>query len=238
MAKSSGKDIQFFVNEKAGIVSGLLLQPSGARAFLVFAHGAGAGMRHSFMEEIAIKLADQSVATLRYQFPYMEKHTKRPDSQTVLTDSVRAAVAAAKKHARELPLFAGGKSMGGRMTSLAAAEGLLEGVSGLIFFGFPLHAAGKPGAERGEHLARIPIPMLFLQGSRDALAELKLLKPLCANIGKRAELFVVQGGDHSFHMLKSAHKSDGEVFDELAKKAAGWIEKQVLRDCEKIAKSK
>jgi predicted alpha/beta-hydrolase family hydrolase len=226
MAKSRGKEIQFFVNEKAGIVSGLFLDPGGARALLVLAHGAGAGMRHSFMEEVAAKLADQGVATLRYQFPYMEKHTKRPDSQSVLTDTVRAAVAAAKKHARELPLFAGGKSMGGRMTSVAAAERPLDGVRGLIFLGFPLHAAGRPSAERGQHLAEIQIPMLFLQGSRDALAELKLLKPLCAEIGKRAELFVVEGGDHSFHMLKSAGRSDGEVMDEMVKKAAVWIEQR------------
>jgi uncharacterized protein len=224
MSVSRGKQIQFFVNEKGGIVSGLLLQPSGARALLLLAHGAGAGMRHSFMEDLAAKLADQNVATLRYQFPYMEKRTKRPDSSSVLMDTVRAAVAAAKKHAGALPLFAGGKSMGGRMTSLAAAEEPLDGVRGLIFFGFPLHAAGKPGAERGQHLAEIKIPMLFLQGSRDALAELKLLKLLCAKIGKRAELFVVDGGDHSFHMLKSAGRSDGEVLENVVKKTAGWIE--------------
>jgi predicted alpha/beta-hydrolase family hydrolase len=226
MSASRGKEIQFIVNEKAGVVSGLLLQPSGARAFLVLAHGAGAGMRHRFMEEVAAKLAAENVATLRYQFPYMEKRTKRPDHPNVLTDTVRAAVAAAKKHAGELPVFAGGKSMGGRMTSLAAAEEPLDGVRGLIFFGFPLHAAGKPGAERGQHLLEVKIPMLFLQGSRDALAELKLLKPLCAAIGKRAELFVVKGGDHSFHMLKSARRSDGEVLGDVVKKVAGWIEKR------------
>jgi predicted alpha/beta-hydrolase family hydrolase len=226
MTLSRAKQIQFFVNEKAGVVSGLLLEPSGARALLVLAHGAGAGMRHSFMEEVAAKLADQDVATLRYQFPYMEKRTKRPDPPSVLTATVRAAVAAAKKHAGEVPLFAGGKSMGGRMTSLAAAEEPLDGVRGLIFFGFPLHAAGKPGAERGQHLAEIKIPVLFLQGSRDALAELKLLKPLCAKIGKRAELFVVEGGDHSFHMLKSAGRLDSEVLEDVVKKAAGWIKKR------------
>ena len=221
MTKSRGTEIKFFVNEKAGAVSGLLLAPSGARAFLLLAHGAGAGMRHRFMEDLAAKLADQKMATLRYQFPYMEKHTKRPDSQSVLTDTVRAAVAAAKKDAGQLPLFAGGKSMGGRMTSLAAAQQPLDGVRGLVFFGFPLHAPGRPGAERGQHLTEIKIPVLFLQGSRDALAELKLLKPLCAKI-KRAELFVVEGGDHSFHMLKSAGRSDGEVLDEVAKKAGTW----------------
>ena len=226
MTKSRGKEIQFFVNEKAGVVSGLLIEPSGARAFFLLAHGAGAGMRHSFMEEVAAKLADQYVATLRYQFPYMEKRTKRPDPPSVLTDTVRAAVTAARKHAGELPLFAGGKSMGGRMTSLAAAQLPLDGVRGLIFFGFPLHAAGKPSAERGQHLAEIKIPMLFLQGSRDALAELKLLKPLCAKIGKRAELFVFDGGDHSFHMLKSSGRSDAEALEDVVKRAVGWIEKK------------
>jgi len=220
------KDIQFGVNEKAGVVSGLLIKPPEARALLLLAHGAGAGMRHRFMEEVALKLADHNVATLRYQFPYMEKRTKRPDSETVLTDTVRVAVAAAKKVVGELPLFAGGKSMGGRMTSLAAAKEPLDGVRGLIFFGFPLHAAGRPGAERGEHLIGVNIPMLFLQGSRDALAELKLLKPLCARVGKRAELFIVEGGDHSFHMLKSAKHSDEEVLNAVVDKAAGWISRK------------
>jgi predicted alpha/beta-hydrolase family hydrolase len=223
MSASRGKEIKFYVNEKAGAVSGLVLEPTGARAVLLLAHGAGAGMRHRFIEDLAAKLADQNIATLRYHFPYMEKHTKRPDPQSVLTDTVRAAIGAARKHAGELPLFAGGKSMGGRMTSVAAAEEPLDGVRGLIFFGFPLHAAGRPGAERGQHLAEIKIPMLFLQGSRDALAELKLLKPLCAKIGKRAELVVVDGGDHSFHMLKSSGRSDDEVLGEVAKKAGTWI---------------
>lgn len=223
MSTSAGKEIHFGVNEKAGAVSGLLLKPDGARALLVLAHGAGAGMRHRFIETIAVKLADCGVATLRYQFPYMEKRVKRPDSEAVLTDTVRAATAAAKKIAGDLPIFAGGKSMGGRMTSLAAARQPLEGVRGLVFFGFPLHAAGRPGAERGEHLAAVDVPMLFLQGSRDTLADLKLLKPLCAALADRAELFVVKGGDHSFHMLKSSGRSDEEVLDEVAKKAAGWM---------------
>jgi uncharacterized protein len=225
MTPSRAKEIKFFINEKAGAVSGLLLEPSGALALLLLAHGAGAGMRHSFMEEVAAKLADQNVATLRYQFPYMEKPTKRPDPRSVLMDSVRAAVTAANNYAGALPLFAGGKSMGGRMTSLAAAEEPLNGVRGLIFFGFPLHAPGKPGAERGQHLAEIEIPMLFLQGSRDALAEIKLLKPLCAKLGKRAELLVIEGGDHSFHMLKSARKSESEVLDDVVKKVARWMKK-------------
>jgi predicted alpha/beta-hydrolase family hydrolase len=223
MNRVTAKDIQFAVSAKA--VSGLLILPKGAKALLVLAHGAGAGMRHKFMEEIAAKLAGHSIATLRYQFPYMEKRTKRPDSEAVLTDTVRAAIGAAKKIAGDLPLFAGGKSMGGRMTSLAAAKAPLDGVRGLIFFGFPLHAAGKPGAERGNHLAEISLPLLFLQGSRDALADLKLLRPLCRRLGQRAELFVVDGGDHSFHMLKSAKRSDDEVLNAAVEKAVGWMRK-------------
>lgn len=224
MSKTAGKEIHFGVNEKAGAVSGLLLKPDGARALLALAHGAGAGMRHRFMETVALKLADCGVATLRYQFPYMEKRIKRPDSEAVLTDTVRAAMAAAKKIAGDLPLFAGGKSMGGRMTSLAAARQPLDGMRGLIFFGFPLHAVGKPGAERGAHLAGVDVPMLFLQGSRDALADLKLLKPLCRKLADRAELFVVKGGDHSFHVLKSLGRSDEEVLDDVVKKTAEWID--------------
>ena len=223
MTTSPVKEIEFFVSEKAGAVSGLLIKPSEARALLVLAHGAGAGMRHRFMEKVAVKLADYNVATLRYQFPYMQKRTKRPDPQRVLTDTVRAAVAKAKKEAGNLLLFAGGKSMGGRMTSLAAAEQPLDGVRGLLFFGFPLHAAGRPGAERGEHLTEIKLPMLFLQGSRDALADLKLLKPLCARIGKRAELYVAEGGDHSFHMLKSAGRSDDDVLDGVVERVVEWM---------------
>src|SRR5215468_5459156 len=159
MGVSLGKEVQFFVSEKGGAVSGLLLKPNNATSLLVLAHGAGAGMRHRFMEQAAGKLGECGVATLRYQFPYMEKRTKRPDSESVLTDTVRAAVTAAKKQAGDLPLFAGGKSMGGRMTSLAAAKAPLDGMRGLIFFGFPLHAAGRPGAERGQHLADVTVPL-------------------------------------------------------------------------------
>jgi uncharacterized protein len=221
------KKLKFPVNEKSGEVSALLLRPEHARAIYVFAHGAGAGMTHRFMEAAAEKLAARGVATLRYQFPYTEKGSKRPDNEATLTVTVRAAVAAAKKHAGDLALFAGGKSMGGRMTSLAAAKEPLAGVRGLIFFGFPLHAAGKPSDVRAEHLKSVGVPMLFLQGSRDSLADLKLLKPLAQRV-KRAELFVVDGGDHSFHMLKSSGRSDDEVLDEAAAKAAGWID-SVLR---------
>jgi predicted alpha/beta-hydrolase family hydrolase len=218
-----GRNIQFAINERAGVVSGLLVKPAGAQALVVLAHGAGAGMRHGFMEDLAARLAQRSVATLRYQFPYMERRMKRPDAEAILTDTVRAAVAAARKHAGALPLFAGGKSMGGRMTSLAAAKEALEGVRGLLFFGFPLHAVGRPSAERGQHLLDIQLPMLFLQGSRDALADLKLLQPLCQRLGRRAELFILQGGDHSFHMLKRSGRSDDQVLTEVADKVASWI---------------
>jgi uncharacterized protein len=222
VSKTAAEEIHF-VSDKAGKVSGLLLRPGGAKVMLVLAHGAGAGMRHKFMEAIAEKLATFGVATLRYQFPYMEKGIKRPDSEEILRATVRAAVTFAKKQVPELPLFAGGKSMGGRMTSLTARQETLEDVRGLIFFGFPLHAAGRPSAERGRHLSELKLPLLFLQGSRDALADLKLLKPLCSRMGKRAELFVIEGGEHSFHMLKSSRRSDDEVLDEVARKAASWM---------------
>ena len=221
--RSAAKEIHFVVSEKAGVVSGLLLKPEHALSLLVFAHSAGAGMRHRFIDDLSQKLADLGVATLRYQFPYMEKRIKRPDSEGVLIVAVQAAVAAAEKYSDGLPIFAGGKSMGGRMTSLAAAKGSLGSVRGLIYFGFPLHAPGTPSAERGEHLVDIRLPMLFVQGSRDALADLKLLKPLCADLDGRAELFVVEGGDHSFHVLKRSGRSDNEVLDEVAAKTSSWI---------------
>lgn len=222
-SRSIGKEIQFAAGARSGIVSGLLCKPSHAQALLVLAHGAGAGMRHRFMEDTAVQLAERGIATFRYQFPYMEKRIKRPDPEVILTDTVRAAVITAKKQADDLPLFAGGKSMGGRMTSLAAAHEPLDGVRGLVYFGFPLHALGKPSADRGDHLAEIPLPMLFLQGSRDGLADLKLLKPLCQQLGKGVELFVIEGGDHSFHLLKSAKRSDEQVLSEVAEKAALWM---------------
>jgi uncharacterized protein len=225
MSNTAAKDILFVAGEKAGPVSGLLMRPSDAHVCLVLAHGAGSGMRHRFMDAVSKKLAELGVATLRYQFPYMEKRVKRPDSAPVLTDTVRAAIAAAKKHAGDLRLFAGGKSMGGRMTSLAAAKEPLDGVRGLVFFGFPLHAAGTPGVERSNHLADVRTPMLFLQGSRDSLADLKLLKPLCKRLGTKAELFVIEGGDHSFHVPKSSGRSDEDVLDAVVKKAADWMGK-------------
>jgi hypothetical protein len=223
MSSAANKPIRFTVSERAGKVSGLLRSPRGAKALLVLAHGAGAGMRHHFMEDVAEKLAARGIATLRYQFPYMEKGIKRPDSEVLLTATVRAAVAAAREQCPDVPLFAGGKSMGGRMTSIAASKEPLDGVRGLVFFGFPLHAAGRPGAERGKHLYNTNTPMLFLQGSRDTLADLRLLEPVCKGIGKGAELFVVEGGDHSFHLLKSSGRSDEQVLDEIVSKAVAWM---------------
>jgi predicted alpha/beta-hydrolase family hydrolase len=222
-----GEEIKFSAGDKVAKVSGLLLRPQGAEGLVVLAHGAGAGMRHRFMEEIAQKLADHAIATLRYQFAYMEKGSKRPDNEAILTATVRGAVAAANERGDGLPLFAGGKSMGGRMTSLAAAKEPLEGVRGLVYFGFPLHAAGKPSASRADHLFDIKLPMLFLQGSRDALADLTLLKPVCTRLGKRAELYIIDGGDHSFHLLKSSSRSDEQALDDAAQKVATWMS-QVL----------
>lgn len=221
--RSGGKEIHFVVSETAGVMSGLLLKPEHAASLLVFAHGAGAGMRHRFIEDLSQKLAGLGVATMRYQFPYMEKRVKRPDSEGVLIATVQAALIAAEKYSDGLPIFAGGKSMGGRMTSLTLAKAPMDKLHGLIFFGFPLHAPGAPSAERGKHLADVQVPMLFIQGSRDALADLKLLKPLCAQLDGRAELFVVEGGDHSLHMAKRSGRTDDEVLDEVAAKTSSWM---------------
>jgi len=205
-------------------VTALLLRPRAAKCLLVFAHGAGAGMRHAFMEAAALRLAERGVATFRYQFPYMEAGRRSPSPRGVLLATVRSAVDAATQAAPELPLLAGGKSMGGRMTSLAASETALPGVRGLAFFGFPLHAAGKRSSERGAHLDEVGVPMLFLQGTRDSLADLALLAPLCGELGARATLHVVEGGDHSFHVLKRSGRNDEEVFDELADRVSSWAE--------------
>ncbi|MGH7505400.1 MAG: alpha/beta hydrolase family protein, partial [Longimicrobiales bacterium] len=197
--------------------------PADARALYVFGHGAGAGMRHPFMESVARALAERGVATFRYQFPYMESGGRRPNPQSVLLATVRAAIAAAVAAMPDLAVFAGGKSMGGRMTSLAASEGGLQDVRGLVFFGFPLHAPGRPGIERAAHLAEVSVPMLFLQGTRDALADLTLLEPLCARLGERATLHVVEHADHGFHVLKRSGRTDAEVLVELAEVGAAWI---------------
>jgi predicted alpha/beta-hydrolase family hydrolase len=205
-------------------VSALLSRPAKARRLLVLAHGAGAGMSHPFMEKLADELSSIGVATFRYQFPYMEEHRRVPDAPAVLTATVVAAVRAAAEAAPGLPLLAGGKSMGGRMTSQAAAQHPLDGVRGLVFFGFPLHPPNRPGTKRADHLVKVTIPMLFLQGTRDTLADLKLLRPVCTKLGSRATLHVIEKADHSFHVLKSAGRSDDEVLQELAETAASWAE--------------
>ena len=208
--------------EGAGEVSALLVRPAEARWLLVLAHGAGAGMRHPFMEALAEELARVRVATLRYQFPYMEQRRRVPDAPTVLTATVMLAVQAGAKAAPELPLLAGGKSFGGRMTSTAAAEGKLEEVRGLVFFGFPLHPPKRPGTKRAEHFNKVKQPMLFLQGTRDDLADLKLLRPICEELGEQATLHVIEGADHSFHVLKKSGKTDEGVLRDMVEKVAAW----------------
>ena len=215
-------EVRFAAGERAGEVSGLLLRPDGARLLYVLAHGAGAGMRHPFLESISQRLAERSIATLRYQFPYMEMRARRPDPPAVAAATVRAAVVEAARVAPGLPLVAGGKSFGGRMTSTAQAEAPLPGVRGLVFLGFPLHPPGRPGDSRAEHLAQVRIPMLFLQGDRDDFADLKLLKPLVKRLGDRATLHHVEGGDHSFHVLKRSGRTDTEVMGELVGRIADW----------------
>ena len=214
--------LSFPATTAKGTVSALLCCPDDARWLLVFAHGAGAGMRHRFMQDMSACLAAAGIATLRCQFPYMEVGGRRPDARPVLLATVRAALDAARAAAPELPLLAGGKSMGGRMTSLAAAEAPLPGVRGLVFFGFPLHPAGRPATERAAHLQRVHLPMLFLQGERDKLAELDLLRPICAGLGARASLHVVPTADHGFRVLRSSGRSDADVLEHLARTVASW----------------
>ena len=221
---SEGERLRFAV-EGAGEVSAFLMRPAAAEWLLVLAHGAGAGMTHPFLEKLARELAEAGVATFRYQFPYMEQRRRAPDSPTVATATVAGAVRAAAKAAAGLPLLAGGKSFGGRMSSQAASQQLLEGVRGLVFFGFPLHPPNKPSTKRAEHLEKVKIPMLFLQGTRDTLADLKLMKPLCSSLGSRAELHVIETADHSFHVLKSSGRNDAEVLHELAQTTASWAER-------------
>jgi len=198
------------------------VRPPGAHRMLTLAHGAGAGMRHPFMEKLAAQLASVGVATLRYEFPYMEQRKSRQDAPPVLHERVAAAAEAARKAAPELPLLAGGKSFGGRMTSQAAAEGLLLGVKGIVFFGFPLHPPNRPGTSRADHLAKVSVPMLFLQGTRDEFAPLDLLRPIGESLGSRATLHVIDGADHGFHVLKRSGRTDNEVMRELAQAVASW----------------
>jgi uncharacterized protein len=204
-------------------VSGLWLAPPTLRAVLVLAHGAGAGMTHRAMAATAEGLAARGVATLRYQFPYMEKGGKRVDAPPVAHAAVRAAAAEGLRRAGPAPLFAGGRSFGGRMTSQAQALAPLAGVRGLVFFAFPLHTAGKPSTERAAHLAAVQVPMLFLQGTKDTLAELDLLQGVVAGLGERATLVLAQDADHSFHVPARTGRKDADVLADLLDKAAGWM---------------
>src|SRR5205809_4731489 len=218
----SSDPVAITVGDGGARVSGLLLRPPGARWLYVLAHGAGAGMHHPFLETIARALAEREVATLRYQFPHMERRASRPDPPAVAAATVRAAAAEAARLAPGLPLVAGGKSFGGRMTSTAQEEEPLPGVRGLVFLGFPLHPPGRAGDQRAEHLAQVQVPMLFLQGTRDDFADLTLLKPLIKRLGQRATLHLVEGGDHSFHVLKRSGRTDADVMGEIADAIAEW----------------
>jgi predicted alpha/beta-hydrolase family hydrolase len=210
------------VSDRIGSVSAILERPPDAWALYVLAHGAGAGMRHRFMEDVATALAGKGIATLRYQFPYVEAGSRRPDPPAVLEATVRAAVATAREAAPGLRLIAGGKSMGGRMTSNAMARAPLEGVSGLVFLGFPLHPPKQPAVTRAEHLERVESPMLFLQGTRDDLADLELIAGVCRRLGPKATIRVVEGADHSFGVLKRSGRTGEEVMEELVASIADW----------------
>ena len=205
-------------------VSGRLVVPPGARACYVLAHGAGAGMEHPFMQAAAAELGALGIATLRYQFPYMHRRERRTDPAALCQATVRAAVAEAARRAPALPLFAGGRSFGGRMTSQAQALGALAGVRGLVFLGFPLHPAGKPSDARARHLAEVQIPMLFVQGTRDALAERARIEALMARLGERATLELIEGADHSFHVPVRSGRSDAEMRSTLLKVVVQWMD--------------
>jgi uncharacterized protein len=205
-------------------VSGLLLRPPRALACYVFAHGAGAGMTHAFMANVAMGLCERGIATLRYQFPYMEKGARRPDASALAHATVRAAVAEAARLYPDVALVAGGKSFGGRMTSQAQALQPLPGVAGLVFFGFPLHPAGKPSIERAKHLSDVHVPMLFVQGTRDKLAEAALLQEVVKKLGPSATLHEIDGADHSLHVPAKSGRRDADVLNEALDAVVRWLE--------------
>jgi uncharacterized protein len=209
-------------------VSGLLEVPPSARACYVLAHGAGAGMQHPFLAVVAAELAQRGVATLRYQFPYVERGSKRPDPPPLAQATVRAAAAAASRMLPDLPLIAGGKSFGGRMTSQAQATEPLQGVCGLVFLGFPLHPAERPSRDRAEHLFAVRVPMLFLQGTRDALALLDELEPVCSALGPRATLKLFADADHSFHVPARSGRKDAEVRRDMLDALCAWLDAVAL----------
>jgi predicted alpha/beta-hydrolase family hydrolase len=214
--------IKFLATKSSGEVSGIIIMPEKAECFLVLALGAGAGMNHTFMHGIAIALAELGVGTLRFNFPYSEKNLKRPDPAPILIETVYAAVNKANEYYKNIPLFAGGKSLGGRMTSTAASKKALANIRGIAFFGFPLHAPGKASNERAEHLFQVSIPMLFLQGTNDKLADLNLLQPVVNKLNNKATLHIIEGADHSFHVPKKSGKTDDEIIKELALKFKEW----------------
>jgi predicted alpha/beta-hydrolase family hydrolase len=222
MTTASAQQIEIAVGS-AGTVSALLDRPQKAHTGFVFAHGAGAGMTHSFMAAVASGLCARGIATLRYQFPYMEKGSRRPDPPAVAQATARGAVAEAARRCPGLRLIAGGKSFGGRMTSQAQAAAPLDGVEGLAFFGFPLHPAGKPSSDRAKHLADVHVPILFLQGTRDNLAEMGLLEPVVKSLGRSASLHRVEGADHSFHVPARSGRNDAEVMNEVLDAFAAWV---------------
>ena len=207
-------------------ISGLLQAPASAKACYVFAHGAGADMKHAFMESMAQGLAERCIASLRFNFPFMEQGSKRPDSPAVAHAAVRAAIAEAVRHMPGVPLFAGGKSYGGRMSTQAQAAEPLPGVKGIVLVGFPLHPAGKPSTERAAHLAGVKLPMLFLQGTRDGLADLDLVTQATASLGNKASLHIVEGADHAFHVLVRSGRTDAQVREELCDTMAAWMTKR------------
>lgn len=218
--------VTFAVKDDAK-TSGLWLKPRGAKATLVLAHGAGAGMTHKAMAATADGLAARGIATLRFNFLYMERKSGRPDAPLLAHAAIRAAVAEASRLAPKLPLFAGGRSFGGRMTSQAQAAEPLPDVRGLVFFAFPLHLAGSPSVERARHLSDVKVPMLFLQGTRDALADIKLLRQTAAKLGHRATLATFDDADHSFHVPARTGRKDAEVMADLLDTARDWLMKLV-----------
>ena len=222
------QELKFVATPEKGEVSALLIHPEDATHLLVLGHGASTNMRHATLQSIADRLAEIGIATLRYNFPYSENGKGR-DGQAVCTETIRSAVAAAHEAAPGLPLLAGGHSFGGRMTSTAASESPLDGVIGLVFFSFPLHLAGKPETERADHLADVSVPMLFLSGTRDELADLGLLRPICEKLGSRATLHLLDTADHGYKILKKSRTSDEDEFVEMARVARDWARKVASR---------
>jgi uncharacterized protein len=218
------KSLLIKVSESIGDVSALFYLPKKAEYIMTFAHGAGAGITNKFMEQAAITLAEEGIATLRFNFPYMESGKKVPDKKPVCFAAIKAAVDKAASLCPKLPIFSAGKSFGGRMTSTAASEYFIDSIKGIIFFGFPLHAPGKASNDRAEHLYKVNVPMLFLQGSRDALASLDMLKPVNKKLGKKAKLFIIEGADHSFHVPKTGKLNDTEVIKLMCGEVKKWMD--------------